>query len=187
MPDEPSDRLIFFDGADQRLQEWEVNRSAGLALIEHMFEQGRIPGFPLVEQLLARGLEIAPDDTPVMTSLTEVALKSGNLTAAEKYATQILAHNPQSESGLTAMVHLCYQSNRAVEGLAYADRLVKINPMNATLHAQRADMLRMAGRLAEGIPLRRWLSNAYRDMDQMEKSEEQLSIIRRIELAPPAK
>ncbi len=201
IPHDPSERLIFFDGADKRLPEWEVNRSAGLAIIQHMLEQGQVPAFLMVERLLSPGLEIAPDDTRVMTALTEVALKSGNLEAAERYAMQSLTHDPRSESGLAAMVHLCYQSNRVVEGLAYADRLVKINPMNDTLNGHRADMLRMAGRLPEGIeaaeqglrlnprliPLRRWLSNAYRDMGQMEKSEEQLSIIRRIESAPPVK
>lgn len=197
----PTKPLIFFDEADKRLPEWEANRSLGLATIQHVTELGHVPDFSTVERLLLPGLEIAADDTRVLSSLVAVALKNGNLPGAEKYAQQILTHDPQNESALSAMVHICYQSERVAEGLEFANRLLKIYPWNDTILAQQADMLRLTARLPEGVaaaeqalrlnprllPLRRWLSNAYRDLGELEKSEEQLSIIRRIEAAPAAK
>jgi hypothetical protein len=195
------DRLAFFDGADQRLPEWEVNRALGLAIVHHSLKHGRMPDFSKVEQVLLPGLQFAPDDLPVMTSLIQLALKVGNTAAAEKYAKLALLKDSQNEAALTALVMLRYQEGRNTEGLEYANRLVQFNPRDNTVQAQRADMLRLTGNLPEGIraaeqglqanprliPLRRWLSNAYRTAGDQAKSDEQMAIIRRIETAPVVK
>ena len=197
----PTDRLLFFDDANQRMPQWEANRASGLAIVEHLSVQGQTPSFPMVEQLLAPGLEFAPDDVRVMVVLTDVALKSGNLEATAKYAAMALEHDPNCEAALVALELIAYQNGNLELGLGLANHLNQINPMNVTLYAHRADMLRLSSRLDEAIevarqgielnprmlPLRRWLSNAYREVGKIAESDEQLSIISRIENAPAVK
>jgi hypothetical protein len=196
-----AERLLFFGEANQRLPAWEVNRATGLALVKHLLEQGRPPEFSVIESLLAPVLEVAPDDTRVMNSLTELALKRNNLAAAEAYARLALDVEPQNEAALVALTMVAYQSGRYADGLDFSQRALAINPTLEAVHAQRADMLRLTGRLTEGIeaaeralelsprllPVRQWLVRAYRDAGQTAKSEEQAKIHERMEAAPPAK
>jgi hypothetical protein len=194
------ERLLFFDDADQRLPGWEVTRASGLALVKRLLDEGRVPDLARIESMLAPVLEVAPDDTRVMNSLTEVALKTGNLDTAETYARQALAVDPQNEPALVALTQCCYQTGRYADGLEFCDRALEINPTLDTLHAHRADMLRLTGRLSDGaaaaeralqlnprlLPVRRWLVHAYRESGQPTKSEEHAELLRRIEEAPQA-
>jgi hypothetical protein len=194
------ERLLFFDGAEKRLPDWEVTRASGLGLVKRLLDEGRVPDLGRIESMLAPVLEVAPDDTRVMNSLTEVALKSGDLATAESYSRQALAVDPQNEPALVALTQVCYQTGRYADGLEFCDRALAINPMLDTLHAHRADMLRLTGRLADGtaaaeralqlnprlLPVRRWLVHAYRESGQPAKSKEHAELLRRIEEAPPA-
>jgi hypothetical protein len=196
-----AEKLVFFDRANERLPAWEVDRATGLALVKHLLEQGRPPEFSLIESLLGPVLQIAPDDTRVMNSLTELALRRNNLAAAESYARRTLEFEPENEAALVALTFVCYQSGRYAEGLEFSQRALAVNTTLEAVHAQRADMLRLEGRLAEGIvaaersiqlnprlaPVRQWLVRAYRDAGQADKSDEQAAILERMEATPAAR
>ena len=148
---ETHDKLLFFDNANERLPAWEATRASGLAIVKHMLDEGRTPDFAAIESLLAPVLEVAPDDTRVMNSLTEVALKQNNLEAAEKYALQAIAVDPQNEAALVALALVCYQTDRYPAGLKFSERALVLNPTLDMLYGHRADMYRLSKRLDDGI------------------------------------
>jgi tetratricopeptide (TPR) repeat protein len=188
--------LSFFDSSHLRLETWERDRALGLGAWLHLSKSGR--AFPLeLARRLDRVLGTVPDDGAVLTVLGATALDGDRLDLAQEYYLQALTVADAEEAALSGLLKIHYLSANWQQALEYADRLLQIDPGNASAHSMRADSLKMLGRTDEAIdaalralefnptlvPVRSWLADLYRAVGRNEEHRRHEVILRRMQQA----
>ena len=188
-----SETLSFFAGSHRRLEGWERDRALGIGAWLHLSKTGR-PFPPELARRLDRVLETVPDDGAVLTVLGATALDHGRLELARRYYSRALAVPDAEEAALSGLLKIHYLSADWPQALDYAERLLRIDPGNASAHSMRADSLKMLGRTDEAIdaalralefnptlvPVRSWLVDLSRAAGRSEERREQEDILLRM-------
>lgn len=208
-PSEPNSTDIIesglvFDGAEERLPDWEVARARGIALMTEAWNrQDPRQALEARRHLIPTGIPESDidliiaalrDDQPVLTELGASYLLTGSPEQAKRYWQRVLQINPLHETALggLAVLYLHGRDFRASQEML--DRLLKINPHDPQWHAHQARVswakgereraCRAAERLLELDPtrvdIRRWLKGAYEQIGQQGLSEHHGEILERM-------
>lgn len=137
--------LVFFDEADRRIPQWEVDRARGLVLA-HKAESTRERSIAVeAESLLGTTHRIAPDDVDVIEWLGVAKLLIGKSSEARTLWGSGLALNPQSESLLVRLAFFSHDTKDLNSAVKYFDRLFDVNPAHAAFHGRQAHILGQLG------------------------------------------
>ena len=189
-------QLRFFDGAHNRMPEWEQNRAMGVAIWSYLSKKGQ-QSPPDLERLLESALAFHPSDGLALSTLGALAMQLGRTEQAVQYLTQAQNVPLAEESAVAGLLDLSYQQANWAKSLAYVDRCIEIDPGHPGYHAIRADVLMNSGRLKEGItaaeksleldptriPVRAWLANAYEKDGRKADADAMREIVRRMQTA----
>lgn len=206
-PDETSPALedsetgLVFDGAEERLPDWEVARARGIAMMTEAWnhEDPRramearrflLPrGVP--ERDVDRIITALKHDLPVLTELGASYLLTGSLEQAEQYWQRVLQLNPQQETALGGLTVLYLHQRNFAASQRMLDRLLEINPHDPQWHAHQARLswamsnqqraVDAAERVLELDPtrvdIRQWLRDAYEQIGEQAASERHAEIL----------
>ena len=136
-----SPELIFFDDADRRIPQWEVDRARGLILAQKA-EKARTRSIAVeANSLLEATHKIAADDIDVIEWLGVTKLLIGNASETKELWTSGLAQNPQCEALLVRLAFFSHDTNDLQAAAKYFDRLFGVNPAHAAFHGRQAHIL----------------------------------------------
>lgn len=197
-PDRAPEQLVLFDAAQRRLPEWEQQRCLALGARQYLSKKGERAPRELAP-LLARSLEHAPEDGPVLIALGALAAEHGLTARAREHFEAAGKLASAEESALSGLLDLHYLAGDRQSALACAERLLDIDPGDARVRAIRADLLAQsgdsAGAIAEGrralelnptlLPVREWLVRTLRQAGHADEAAEQERILRRLRTARP--
>ena len=195
--DEPRG-LVFFDRGDRRLEARERDRALGLGTWKYLSKKG-VPRPAELIPFLARGLDTVPDDGRVLAALGSIAADNQQFDQARAFYEKACRIPEAEEAALSGLLDIEYVAARRDKALAYADRLLEIDPGDARVHALRADLLAQTGRQSEAIdaarraleynptllPVREWLAGVLKKAGRDGQHYEQEQIIRRMKTARP--
>ena len=140
-----SSELVFFDEADRRIPQWEVDRARGLILAQKG-EKTRTRSITVeAVPLLETTHKIAPDDVDVIEWLGVAKLLVGNKSEAKKLWISGLDQNPQCEALLVRLAFFSHDTNDLPAATKYFDRLFEVNPAHAAFHGRQAHILGQLG------------------------------------------
>lgn len=181
--------LAFFDGADQRMQAWEVDRARGIQYVAAGVAIGEAAAEIVDEgaKLLLPARAIHPDDVLTLESLGAAAMSRGRPETALKFWREALAIDPKHERILNLAAGLTLRSEQFEACMEYNERLLTINPWGPVQQARRATLLDHAGKLREAIqaaeksleldpgqlPLREWLVDACQRANRHARAEQE--------------
>ncbi len=195
---EETDSLTFFDRADLRLEAWERDRAAGLAAWKYLSGKGRPRPAELIP-VLEKGLAVVPDDGLVLIALGSIAADNRLVEEARGFYERARSLPDAEEAALSGLLDIYYVASDEERALECADRLLRIDPGDARVHAIRADVLKALGRLPEGIaaaerslelnptliPVRQWLVDACRNSGRDDERRLQERTLLRMKNARP--
>lgn len=141
----------FFDGAENRLPNWEVKRVRGIALMRLASERHSTALLPEARSCLEQSLQTAPDDAEVLFWLAMHSSAVQTLPQARKYLESFLKLQPRHEEGLAMFGHLCHQMGDYQTALQTFDRLRQIDPWRADILPRQAEMRLAFGDLPGAI------------------------------------
>lgn len=137
--------LVFFDEADTRIPQWEVDRARGLVLAKKA-EKTRARSIAVeAESLLEATHKIAPDDVDVAEWLGVAKLLIDNPSDAKELWESGLALNPQCETLLVRLAFFSHDTKDLHAAFKYFDRLFEVNPAHAAFHGRLAHILGQLG------------------------------------------
>lgn len=91
--------------------------------------------------LYERALRLRPDDTAIMTSLTEILLVTGDLPAADRYARQWLATAPEQPDRLLLAGRIASRLGRTNEALRLLRQARELAPLRADVARELGSVL----------------------------------------------
>lgn len=193
--DGPSpERWVMFDGAEQRLPEWEARRAQGLAWVGLAEKKHDLRSARDAASLLRSILEVAPNDAETLEAFGVTQALQGRATDARKTWQAALATNPHRESLLVRLAFVCHDLGDLVAAADYFDRLLKLNPWHAAFHGRQAHILGLLGKLDAAIleaeraveldptlsQAHDWLAKAYELRQQRDLSEQHRNQARKL-------
>ena len=192
-----SPEMVFFDGADQRISKWEVDRARGLVLAKKA-ETTRTRGLAVEAMaLLEATRKNAPDDVDTIEWLGVTKLLIGKTAEANEHWKSGLALKPHSESLLVRLAFFSHDMKDLRGAAAYFDRLFEVNPAHAAFHGRQAHILGQLGDFERAIQeahqaieldptlsqAHEWLAHVYQLRRQEELSKHHLGIARKLHQA----
>jgi len=193
-----ADELRFFDGLPQNWSDREQQRALALGALKYLSKKGR-PAGPEMARVLAPLLDDNPSDGTVLTALGSLALTHGRTELARSYFEPARQIRSSEEAALSGLLECHYQERNWNEALEAADSLLKIDPGDVRAQSLRTFILSELHHSDEAIaaaqralelnpallPVREWLSAAWRQAGEIEKHQEQEQMIQRLRRARP--
>ncbi len=204
----PTDYRIF-DGAEERMPRREIDRARGLAMLNQpvvmndpeLLRAAQILLAPRLRTIKDRYddsfLDAMGDDPPALFGLGRSFQMLGDVPRAEACWDAILRTEPNNEGALFWKTLNAQNANEIPRALTLLNRLLALNPLDATLHGQKAYLLAQANQwpgacvAAEQsvrldpslLETREFLIQAYGQTGQAELQQEQIDIVRRMKEA----
>ena len=130
-----------YDGGDQRLPPWEVQRAKGM-----MMASGKSPADPQqMLDLLFPLAEKVPDDVPILTAIATVYLNRKDYEQAKKWLDKAIAFEPQNGQLQYKLAVVCWGARDLDSAKKYIAAAVKIDPFSAASFELQAKILEAAG------------------------------------------
>ncbi|GIW94123.1 MAG: hypothetical protein KatS3mg110_2164 [Pirellulaceae bacterium] len=200
-----------FDDAQLRLPKREVDRAKGLAMLSRL-EILRDPAqISYAQQLLApvdprsnsgelAFLDVLGDDVPALILMGRAFQMLNDVRRAEACWNRLLQIDPDNEDALWWKMANAHQVLDLEQAAAYLDRLLPLNPWDANLYGRKAHILGQAGQLSRAcvsaeraleldptlVQVRQWLVEAYDQLGEIDKKQQQLEILRRMREVQPS-
>lgn len=193
--------LTVFGGAGHRLPRWELERALGLRLAEEsLVRRDPLMASQAVESLVPGGADpvaLLTDDIDALLAVADILDVSGQMGKAASCRKKVLELDPLNEPALEGLAKHRQRQGDLDDALRYIDRLLKVNPWIAGVHARRAVLLGGLSRWKEGIEaadaslaldptllqVRRWLVEACGRAGEQERVEQERSLLSRFEKA----
>ncbi len=147
---EPPQKWPVFDGAEQRLPDWEVSRARGIAAMIEAWK-GRDanqaamarrwllpPG--VSEDEVDRIFDALGKDQTALSELAASYLLTGQPTVARRFWERVLEIQPEDETALGGLVVLSLQLQDQTAAQRYLDRLLEIAPSDPQWHVYQAQL-----------------------------------------------
>jgi Flp pilus assembly protein TadD len=139
-PEVAAEPFQFFDGADQRLPEWEVARARGIGLMNVANERQSSAMLAEAGRLLEASLRTRPDDVEVLLWLGLKSLTEQNLAQARRHIDTLLKLQPDHEDALALLGLICYGTGDYQAGLQAYDRLRTLDPSRSDVLVRQSEM-----------------------------------------------
>ncbi|MCA9108954.1 MAG: hypothetical protein KDA52_03315 [Planctomycetaceae bacterium] len=184
----------IFDDSEERLPEWELQRSRALALsdqsVEEMDQRLVRKAVAALEAVLAHD----PNDVEVLRSLAFLYGLGQNHQKAISYFEAALKVDPQDELSLKNLGLMASRVGALRKGLNSYDAYLKLNKWDPTMFAPYVFMLAATGKVQEAVKaaeyglrldptdreLRRLASELYAKLGDQTKSANHLKILKEI-------
>lgn len=144
-PQLPSQDLVLFNRADERLPHWESRRARGLMLASFAEKTRERRFAEEAEFLLESTRNLVHDDIAVIESLGVAKLLLGKFPEARAVWESGLTLNPHHESLLIRLAFFCHDLHDLPASANYFDRLLKVNPSHSAYHGRQAHILGQLG------------------------------------------
>jgi tetratricopeptide (TPR) repeat protein len=105
------------------------------------------------EAVAAQHLRQAPRDVVALRMLADIASRRGDSQAAERHLTACLEFAPGYAAARYDLARLLYEQQRVAEALPMIERLLAVDPGNASYLTLKAQAIRLVGRLEESIAI----------------------------------
>ncbi|HVA50827.1 MAG TPA: cytochrome c3 family protein [Pirellulales bacterium] len=194
----PSERetLVVFDEEHTSMPAWELERAKALAKATQIEEAGYASAAMAdeLQQTLQMIVDIAPDDFRALSALAGTEEVRLNHALARDTWQRALELRPDDETMLDVLASVCQTMGDFQAGLDYSDRLIELNPWRSGDYLRRAIMLSQFGRWPEATAdgemavkldpsdkhARRWLSEAYERLGNLEASRRHADVLKRM-------
>ena len=184
--------LTFFNHADQRLPQWELDRALGVALSLKMHRESRFDHLREAEVLLERALPHVPDDHYVLEELARVKARLGDPHGALELLRRGLKRYPDNEYLISSMIMTLHDVGMFFEALPYCEQLKQLDPTNDAIRLSQAMLLHGLNRIDDALPLaeeavklnprnlqaRQWLVRTYLEAGRPADAQRHIEFLR---------
>lgn len=140
------ERLVFFDGGDQQLPEWEQARARGIMLLDLGSDRpDRVRIAAEAEKLLRTALAHMPNDLETLQSLGTACLRQSRQREALEIWENILERQPDAIGILLKHAVLCQAIGEVDRAAQSLERLTRLSPWQAEYHGRYAELLAQTG------------------------------------------
>lgn len=143
--------LMLFDGAEKRLLQLEVDRARGIMLVQAAERERNKALAITAERLLRPFLRAATDDIDVLDALARACAMQQRPAEAETFWREALRLQPDREGILWQLAMFYGTSGNLDAERKSIERLLAINPWNASVHGRYAHVLGRLGETERGI------------------------------------
>ncbi len=144
-------RWKYFDNADQRIPEWERDRTDGIALYVQFTKSNNRQFLEQARDKLLAALRFASNDIETLLYLGDIYLLENDYDSSGMCFVAILEANPSHELALLKMAYLQRQKKNLVEATQYYHQLIELNPWASDRYGPYAESLAQAGDIEGAI------------------------------------
>ncbi len=141
--------LAFFDGADQRMPDWEARRAKGIALLEHRqltMDDDRVrTGVAMLQPLV----KFLPNDDRLLVTLAQGHVALHEYKEARSCLEAAVALMPANDVYRERLAVVCMAAGDAQAAFVQLEDAVRLNPWKASTFSFQADVLTKLGKPQE--------------------------------------